>query len=68
MAKTIYIEVFDRIDSPTIVGKMCYLFADIFIVECEKMKKKLLFRQDIVGMRLRIVITHGGPSSFISHL
>ena len=38
-AKTIYIEVFDRIDAPTIAGKVCYPVADKFIVEWEEMKK-----------------------------
>lgn len=38
-AKTIYIEVFDRIDSPTITGKMVYPVTDRFIVEWEEMKK-----------------------------
>lgn len=37
--KNIYIEVFDRIDAPTIAGKMCYPVADKFIVEWEEMKK-----------------------------
>ena len=38
-AKTVYIEVFDRIDAPTIAGKLCYPVTDIFIVEWEEMKK-----------------------------
>ncbi|MBQ8133034.1 MAG: UDP-N-acetylglucosamine--LPS N-acetylglucosamine transferase [Clostridia bacterium] len=38
-AKTIYIEVFDRIDKPTIAGKICYPVTDKFIVEWEEMKK-----------------------------
>ena len=38
-AKTIYIEVFDRIDASTIAGKLCYPVADKFIVEWEEMKK-----------------------------
>ncbi len=38
-AKTIYIEVFDRIDKPTISGKVCYPVSDVFVVEWEEMKK-----------------------------
>lgn len=38
-AKTIYIEVFDRIDEPTISGKICYPVTDKFIVEWEEMKE-----------------------------
>ena len=38
-AKLIYIEVFDRIDKPTMTGKMVYPITDRFIVEWEEMKK-----------------------------
>ena len=38
-AKTIYIEVFDRIDKPTMTGKIVYPVTDRFIVEWEEMKK-----------------------------
>lgn len=38
-AKTVYIEVFDRINTPTITGKVCYPVTDAFIVEWEEMKK-----------------------------
>lgn len=38
-AKTIYIEVFDRIDSPTLTGKLVYPVTDKFIVQWEEMKK-----------------------------
>ena len=38
-AKTIYIEVFDRIDKPTISGKVCYPVTDMFIVQWEEMKQ-----------------------------
>ncbi len=37
--KTIYIEVFDRIDKPTITGKICYPMVDRFIVQWDEMKK-----------------------------
>lgn len=38
-AKTIYIEVFDRIDASTMTGKLVYPIADKFIVEWEEMRK-----------------------------
>lgn len=38
-AKTIYVEVFDRIDKPTVTGKLVYPVADKFVVEWEEMKK-----------------------------
>ncbi|MGO2083608.1 PssD/Cps14F family polysaccharide biosynthesis glycosyltransferase [Vagococcus sp.] len=37
--KTIYIEVFDRIDTPTLTGKIVYPVADKFVVQWEDMKK-----------------------------
>ena len=38
-AKLVYIEVFDRIDKPTISGKFCYKFADKFIVQWDEQLK-----------------------------
>lgn len=38
-AKTIYIEVFDRIDKPTLTGKLVYPITDKFIVQWEEMKQ-----------------------------
>lgn len=38
-AKTVYIEVFDRIDKPTVTGKLVYPITDKFIVQWEEMKK-----------------------------
>ncbi|SEU05545.1 PssD/Cps14F family polysaccharide biosynthesis glycosyltransferase [Lacrimispora sphenoides] len=37
-SKTIYIEVFDRIDASTLAGKLCYPVTDRFIVEWDEMK------------------------------
>lgn len=38
-AKTIYIEVFDRIDKSTLTGKLVYPVTDKFIVQWEELKK-----------------------------
>lgn len=38
-AKLIYVEVFDRIDKPTMSGKMVYPIADKFIVQWEEQKQ-----------------------------
>ncbi|BDR54288.1 UDP-N-acetylglucosamine--LPS N-acetylglucosamine transferase [Bombiscardovia apis] len=38
-AKTIYIEVFDRIDKPTLTGRLVYPVADRFVVQWEEMKQ-----------------------------
>lgn len=38
-AKLVYIEVFDRIDKPTMTGKLVYPIVDKFIVQWEEMKR-----------------------------
>ena len=38
-SKTIYIEVFDRVDKSTVSGKLCYPVSDRFIVQWESMKR-----------------------------
>lgn len=38
-ARTIYIEVFDRIDKSTLTGRLVYPVTDKFIVEWEEMKR-----------------------------
>lgn len=38
-SKVIYIEVYDRIDKPTITGKVVYPIADLFILQWEEQKK-----------------------------
>lgn len=37
--KLVYIEVFDRINSPTLTGKLVYPITDQFVVQWEEMKK-----------------------------
>lgn len=38
-AKLVYIEVFDRIDKPTITGKLVYPISDLFVLQWEEQKK-----------------------------
>ena len=38
-AKLVYIEVFDRIDKPTMTGKLVYPIVDKFIVQWDEQKK-----------------------------
>lgn len=38
-AKTVYVEVFDRIDKPTLTGKLVYPITDLFVVQWEEMKQ-----------------------------
>lgn len=37
--KNVYIEVFDRVNSPTLTGKLVYPITDRFIVQWEELKK-----------------------------
>jgi beta-1,4-N-acetylglucosaminyltransferase len=37
--KTIYIEVFDRIFSPTLTGRLVYPVTDVFVLQWEEQKK-----------------------------
>jgi hypothetical protein len=38
-AKTLYIEVYDRIDKPTLSGKLVYPVTDCFVVQWDEMKQ-----------------------------
>ena len=37
--KTVYIEVYDRIDKPTITGKVVYPITDLFIIQWEEQRE-----------------------------
>ena len=37
--KLVYIEVFDRIDKPTLTGRLVYPITDRFVVQWEEQKK-----------------------------
>lgn len=38
-AKVVYIEVYDRIDKPTITGRVVYPITDLFVLQWEEQKK-----------------------------
>lgn len=38
-AKTVYIEIIDRIDASTITGKLVYRFTDLFVVQWPELKQ-----------------------------
>ncbi|RYD01251.1 UDP-N-acetylglucosamine:LPS N-acetylglucosamine transferase [Desulforamulus aquiferis] len=38
-SKLVFIEVYDRIDTPTLTGKLVYPITDLFIVQWEEQKK-----------------------------
>lgn len=46
--KTVYVEVFDRIDSPTLTGRLCHPFADLFLVQWQA-QEKLYRRSRTIG-------------------
>ena len=52
--KTIYIEVFDRIDAKTMSGKICYPVSDRFIVQWEEMKKVVSSRVSLMRSALDV--------------
>ena len=36
--RTVYLEVYDRIDLPTMTGKLCYPFTDLFLLQWEEQR------------------------------
>src|SRR5438034_6367068 len=46
-AKTIYIEVYDRIDLPTLTGKLCYPLSNQFLLQWEQQRRFYPKGQDI---------------------
>ena len=49
-AKRVYVEVCDRIDTPTLTGRLCYPLSELFLLQWEEQKN--LFPQGIVIGRL----------------
>jgi len=37
--RTIYVEVFDRVDSATLTGRLCYPLSDLFLVQWEEQRQ-----------------------------
>lgn len=37
-ARTVYLEVYDRIDSPTVTGRLCYPLSDVFLLQWEEQR------------------------------
>jgi hypothetical protein len=50
-AKTIYIEVYDRIDSRTLTGRLCEPITDLFCVQWEE-QRRLYPRAKLIGTLL----------------
>jgi len=49
-ARTIYIEVYDRIDLPTMTGKLCYPLASLFLLQWEQQRR--FYKRGVVIGRL----------------
>jgi len=47
-ARTVYVEVFDRIDSPTVTGRLCYPLADLFVLQWPE-QLRFYPRGEVVG-------------------
>jgi UDP-N-acetylglucosamine:LPS N-acetylglucosamine transferase len=46
--RTVYLEVFDRIDGPTLTGRLCYPITDLFLLQWEEQKRSYP-RGQVVG-------------------
>lgn len=46
--KTVYIEVYDRIDSPTLTGRLCRPLTTLFLVQWEE-QKRFYPRAQVIG-------------------
>ncbi len=49
--KTVYLEVYDRIDSRTLTGRLCYPITDLFCVQWEE-QRTLYPRAELIGTLL----------------
>lgn len=49
--KTVYIEVYDRIDLPTLTGRMVHPFSDLFLLQWEQ-QKRFYSRGQVIGRLL----------------
>jgi hypothetical protein len=49
--KTVYVEVYDRIDSRTLTGRLCYPFTDLFCVQWEE-QRALYPKAELIGTLL----------------
>ena len=61
-AKLVYIEVFDRIDKPTMTGKMVYPIVDKFVVQWEEQKK--VYPSVLLPGFIRSTVDHSLPVFF----
>jgi UDP-N-acetylglucosamine:LPS N-acetylglucosamine transferase len=50
-ARTMYVEVYDRIDSPTLTGRMCYPLSDLFLLQWPE-QQRFYPRGKVIGSLL----------------
>ena len=49
--RTVYVEVYDRIDTPTLTGRLCYPFSDLFLLQWEEQRRRYP-RGSVIGSLL----------------
>lgn len=49
--KTVYVEVYDRIDLPTLTGKLCYPLSNLFLLQWEE-QRRFYPRGQVIGRLL----------------
>jgi UDP-N-acetylglucosamine:LPS N-acetylglucosamine transferase len=49
--KTVYVEVYDRIDLPTLTGRLCHPFSDLFLLQWQE-QKRFYPRGELIGTLL----------------
>jgi UDP-N-acetylglucosamine:LPS N-acetylglucosamine transferase len=37
--RTVFVEVYDRVDSPTLTGRLCYPLSDLFVLQWEEQRR-----------------------------
>jgi UDP-N-acetylglucosamine:LPS N-acetylglucosamine transferase len=48
---TVYMEVYDRIDSPTLTGRLCYPLSDLFLLQWDE-QRRFYPRGSVIGRLL----------------
>jgi hypothetical protein len=46
--RTVYVEVFDRIDSATLTGRLCYPLSDRFLLQWDE-QRAIYPKGDVIG-------------------
>ncbi len=49
--KTVYVEVYDRVDSATLTGRLCYRLSDLFLLQWDE-QRRMYPRGEVIGRLL----------------